>query len=74
VTVSVCTERVLFSCKSIWMSSGGGPDPLDPPLIYAIARCINNFVLSERESITVECNKSRQKQFPVIVFPQNVIV
>jgi hypothetical protein len=35
VTVSVYTERVLFSCKSIWMSSGGGPDPLDPPLIYA---------------------------------------
>jgi hypothetical protein len=32
VTVSVYTERVLFSCKSIWMSSGGGPDPLDPPL------------------------------------------
>jgi hypothetical protein len=24
VTVSVYTERVLFSCKSIWMSFGGG--------------------------------------------------
>jgi hypothetical protein len=24
VTVSVYTERVLFSCKSIWMSSGRG--------------------------------------------------
>jgi hypothetical protein len=35
VPVSVYTERVLFSCKIIWMSSGGGPDPLDPPLIYA---------------------------------------
>jgi hypothetical protein len=42
VTVSVYTERVLFSCKSIWMSSGGGPDPLDPPLIYATGGD-NNF-------------------------------
>jgi hypothetical protein len=39
VPVSVYTERVLFSCKIIWMSSGGGPDPLDPPpLIYATAQ------------------------------------
>jgi hypothetical protein len=28
-------KKVLFSCERIWMSSGGGPDPLDPPLIYA---------------------------------------
>jgi hypothetical protein len=30
-------KKVLFSCERIWMSSGGGPDPLDPPLIYATA-------------------------------------
>jgi hypothetical protein len=64
VTVSVYTERVLFSCKSIWMSSGGGPDPLDPPLIYATAKndaikliIVKLFSMSQTAHCDIEIEK-----------------
>jgi hypothetical protein len=47
-------------------SGSGAPKKTDDKSFYSVS--------VGTVSGTVECKKSRQKQFPIIVFPQNVIV